>query len=122
RMLTGEELPAGERGGDGLVHLARGMPEDRRPHAERVVDEAVAVEIEEMRALAALEADRHRRAGEPDVRVDGAGDEPAGLLVVGGGGGEGQGRGHWMFLTDGIEGTPASVCAGGGLAARPERR
>ena len=50
------------------------VAEDHRPHAEVVVDQPVAVDVEEVGALGALEHQRRRRDAEAEIAVDAAGD------------------------------------------------
>ncbi|CAH1665786.1 hypothetical protein BOSEA31B_12895 [Hyphomicrobiales bacterium] len=68
------------RGSQPVAHLVpdggedgrRRMPQDQRPVTERVVDEAIAVDIDDMGALAPLDRDRHgalrraRRGGDAE--------------------------------------------------------
>ncbi len=71
--LPGEEnapidLPV-DRGAD----RRRAVPEDHRAHAEVIVDQPVAVGVEEIGAFPALEDEGRRRDAEAEIAVDAAG-------------------------------------------------
>ena len=65
---------------DRLTQRLRAVAEDHRAHAEIVVDQPVAIDVEEVGPLGALEHERRRRDVEAEVAVDAAGN-PAGILA-----------------------------------------
>src|SRR5207245_2939657 len=69
-MLAGIDLAVSQRTGNGLDHRLGRMPENRRPVAQDIVDMDVAIDVIEPRPLAALEEQRHRRAGVAHVAAD----------------------------------------------------
>ena len=90
-----KDVPSCRGGHDRLDDLGVGVAVDERPPRADVVDVAVAVDVDELRALAALDEDRRRpadRRHRPHRRVDPAGDELLGAGGEGGGPGVRQAR------------------------------
>ena len=77
--LGGEEQPVLELPAHRVDHRRRIVAEDHRPHAEVVVDQPVAIDVEQVGALPALDDERRRRDAEAEIAVDPAGHERGSL-------------------------------------------
>ena len=63
--------------------IAQGLwtvAEDHRTHAEVVIDQAIAIDIMQIRAIPAFEYERRRRDVEAEIAVDASGD-PLGIIA-----------------------------------------
>jgi hypothetical protein len=70
--LAGIDQAAIELRFDRVDHWARRVPEEERPVREHVVDQLVAVDVEEMRSVGVIEEQRPGLLGETDVAMDAA--------------------------------------------------